>query len=61
MYCFTRKTLVGTNPVKIHLLGVKQNRFTRKTNRFTRKTIQKVSSRRILFTVTSNKTILNWC
>ena len=24
MYCFTRKTLVGANRVRIHILGVKQ-------------------------------------
>ena len=24
MYCFTRKTLVGANRARIHLLGVKQ-------------------------------------
>ena len=37
--CFTRKTLVGANRVRIHLLGVKQIVLPRKTNRFTRKTI----------------------
>ena len=36
MYCFTRKTLVGANRVRIHLLSVKQivlrvKPFTRKT------------------------------
>ena len=51
MYCFTRKTLVGANRVRIHLLcvkpfvlGVNQTFyynlmycFTRKVNGFTRK------------------------
>ena len=44
MYCFTRKTLVGANRVRIHLLRVKQKYyyismycFTRKSNCFTRK------------------------
>ena len=37
MNCFTRKALVGTNRVRIHLNTRKTNRFTRKTVRFTRK------------------------
>ena len=44
MYCFTRKTLVGANRVRIHILGVKTKIplylmycFTRKVNCFTRK------------------------
>ena len=47
--CFTRKTLVGANRVRIHLLGVKQKYhyilmycFTRKVNCFTRKTLDNV-------------------
>ena len=60
MYCFTRKTLVGANRVRIHLLGVKQivlrvkqkyyyilmYCFTRKVNCFTRK--NKCSTRKTL-------------
>ena len=55
MYCFTRKTLVGVNRARIHILGVKQiyyyilmycftrkvNCFTRKNKCFTRKTLDK--------------------
>ena len=46
MYCFTRKTLVGANRVRIQLLRVKQKYysilmycFTRKSIAFTRKTL----------------------
>ena len=53
MYCFTRKTLVDANRVRIHLLRVKpivlrvkqkyyyilMYCFTRKSNSFTRKTL----------------------